>query len=172
MKVVLVAAVSVDGKMAKEAKDSLKWTGKEDKKWFSEISKRAGVVVMGRKTYELIGGQLKGRLMVVMSRKKTKNKDFSDQLWFRNKGAGKIVEDLRKRGYEEVIIGGGSEINRLFLEKGLVDEVWLSVVPILWGKGLDLVSKGDLLGVRLGLIKTEKLGEGGVVLKYRVLKSD
>ncbi len=182
MKIILVCAISVDGKTARSANDSLFWTGKEEKKWFAGLTRRVGVLVIGRKTYEQMREIYKrldnakkltaGRLLKVITRSPEKYKSVSGKVEFENGDLKKVISRLESEGFSEIVVGGGPEINRLFLESRLVDEVWLSVVPILWGKGLDLVSKGDLLGVRLGLIKTEKLGEGGVVLKYRVLKSD
>ena len=59
MKVFIIAAISADGFIAKDPKEpSTSWTSLVDKKHFSEITKRAGTVVMGAKTYETIGKAL------------------------------------------------------------------------------------------------------------------
>jgi len=182
MRVILVCAISVDGKVAKSVDDGLFWTGREEKKWFAELTRRVGVLVIGRKTYEQmrkvyerLGNAKKltaGRLLKVITRSPEKYKSVSGKVEFVGGDLKKMVSKLEDKGFSEVVVGGGPEISRLFLENCLVDEVWLSVVPILWGKGLDLVSKGGLLGVQLGLTKAERLGDDGMVLKYQVLKQD
>jgi len=48
MKVFIIAAISTDGFIAKDPNEpSTAWTSLADKKHFGEITKRAGVIVMG-----------------------------------------------------------------------------------------------------------------------------
>lgn len=69
MKIILIAAISADGKIAERPdQTSLDWTSKEDTKFFVEKTKEAGVVVMGARTYATIGKPLKGRRLIVLSR--------------------------------------------------------------------------------------------------------
>ena len=57
-------------------------------------------------------------------------------------------------------------MHSLFFEAGLVDEVWLTVEPVLFGGGTPLLARrADL---RLELQTTEKLGAQALLLKYRV----
>jgi dihydrofolate reductase len=52
---------------------------------------------------------------------------------------------------KDVSLGGGASTARQFLTRGLVDEMWLSVVPVLLGRGERLFDEGldDLHGLRL-----------------------
>lgn len=69
MKIILIAAISVDGKIAEHPDQiSLDWTSKEDTKFFVEKTKEAGVVVMGARTFATIGKPLKGRRVIVLTR--------------------------------------------------------------------------------------------------------
>ena len=63
----ITAALSADGYIAKDSAHAAFWTGKEDKKRFIDITKRAGVVVMGLNTYKTLGKPLKGRVNIVYS---------------------------------------------------------------------------------------------------------
>jgi riboflavin biosynthesis pyrimidine reductase len=57
----------------------------------------------------------------------------------------------------------------LFFAAGLVDEIWLTVEPILFGGGTPLlVARVD---VRLELLASEKLNAAGtLLLRYRVAR--
>ena len=71
-------------------------------------------------------------------------------------------------GYQAVILGGGAFVNGMFLEKKLVDEIYVTVEPKIFGDGLGLF-KGDF-DVNLKLKEIEKINDDSVVLKYEVLK--
>ena len=70
---------------------------------------------------------------------------------------------------EEVILAGGTTINSLFLKENLVDELIITVEPLLFGKGLTLFKNLDL-NIRLELIETKQLEDGVLNLKYKIIK--
>ncbi|MCL5782229.1 MAG: dihydrofolate reductase, partial [Patescibacteria group bacterium] len=59
MKCFIIAALSADGYIARDEHHPAFWTSKEDKKRFVELTKRAGVVIMGSTTYTTIARPLK-----------------------------------------------------------------------------------------------------------------
>lgn len=161
-----MAAISLDGKIAKSPEDKLGWTGRDDKRWFAKVSSDAGAIIMGRRAYEVIGRPLAGRLIKVMSRQAENFLSIPGQVEFTSHSPKEILGELGSRGFERVIIGGGREIYSLFVEENLVDEVWLSVIPIILGRGITWV---ELKKERqLDLVGMEGRGEGGIVAKYRV----
>ncbi|MBF0204054.1 MAG: dihydrofolate reductase, partial [Desulfamplus sp.] len=68
MKVILVMAMTLDGKIARHSMEPVDWTGKADKKKFVEITKKAGAVIMGSTTFDTIGKRLPNRKNIVMTR--------------------------------------------------------------------------------------------------------
>lgn len=82
-----------------------------------------------------------------------------------------ILAGFRKKGIEDVLLEGGGEFNASFLEQGLVDQIFLTVVPILvggaesptWceGKGF---AKGKF--PRFQLVECRNVG-GELYLHYR-----
>jgi dihydrofolate reductase len=68
-------------------------------------------------------------------------------------------------GSRDVSLAGGASVARQFLAAGLIDEMWLNVVPILLGRGERLFDDGldDLRG--LALVKTVP-GAGVVHLNF------
>lgn len=133
-------ATTLDGKIAKDSNHPADWTGKADKKYFIKMTKKAGVVIMGSKTYDTIGKPLPGRLNVIMTRDKTRQSDC-DNLIFTDQTPGEIVQSLEQKGYDHAILAGGATINSLFADANLIDHIHLVLIPKLFGTGVDLFSR-------------------------------
>lgn len=162
MKVFIIAAITADGFIAKNPTHTpLDWTSKEDKQFFSERTKKAGAVIMGENTFKTIGQPLKDRLTIVYSKEtwpgvETTQKEPKD-----------LLKELEERGYKETAICGGSTIYTMFMESGLVDELYLTVEPIVFGQGMRLFNKE--IDKKLQLLSLQKISEQTVVLEYRVI---
>ncbi len=68
MDVILLMAMTLDGKISRDTQQLVDWTGKADKQYFVRVTRQAGVVIMGSKTFDTIGKPLPGRMNIVMSR--------------------------------------------------------------------------------------------------------
>ena len=167
MHVSLMVAITVDGKIARASDHYPDWTGSADKQLYVEITKKAGVMIMGSTTFDIIGRVLPGRKTVVMTRNPERRSDRSD-LVFTQATPERIIEDLASQGYEEAVVVGGAKINQLFAEKGLIDELILTVSPYAFGSGLSIFS--DTVDLKLELKKFFKIDENTLCLRYRVLR--
>lgn len=167
MHVILMVAISVDGKIAKAADHYPDWTGKADKKLYVEITKKAGVMIMGSTTFDIIGRVLPGRQTVVMTRNPNRRSN-RDDLVFTAQPPEQILADLASRGYKEAVVAGGAKINQLFAERGLVDELIVTISPYAFGKGISIFS--DAVDLRLSLKKVWQLDENTVCVRYGVVR--
>ncbi|MFC1787713.1 dihydrofolate reductase family protein [Patescibacteria group bacterium] len=166
MHITLIAAMSVDGKIAQSADQlSLDWTSKEDFQFFVEKTKELGTVIMGRKTWETIGRPLKDRRTIVMTRHKITETDL-EGVEFTNEALQELIERLKAEEVETVALCGGASIYSLFLRQGLVDEMYLTVEPIMFGSGVPLAEGFDQID--LELIDSTLLGQQAVLLHYKV----
>ena len=163
MNVFLIAAFTADGFIAKHSHHLADWTSKEDKKFFHEMTKKAGVVVMGQNTYETIGKPLPGRLTIVYS----KDKQY-EGVQVTQKPPAELLKELEAKDYSQVAICGGATIYTMFMQAGVVDKLYLSVEPVLFGQGMALFNKE--LNAKLQLISSEKLGDNTILLEYAVIK--
>lgn len=161
----LIAAISANGKIAERVgQTSLDWTSKEDTKFFVQKTKELGVVVMGRKTFETIGRPLKERLIIVMTSEPEKYEPQPGILEYTKKSPRELLDDLTSRGFSKVALAGGASVYSEFLKAGLVDELFLTVEPVLFGGGVPLAE--NFGRVNLELVETMKLGEQAVLLHY------
>lgn len=175
MKVTLVMVSSVDGKITQHnAPDIYHWTSIEDQKHFFALIAKHNIIVMGRSTFEAARPVMRltpGKLRLVMTRSPEKfaSETVPGQLEFTNKHPQEIVADLEKKGYTEMLLAGGASVNTLFLKENLVDELWLTIEPKIFGVGSPLVGV-EALDVNLSLETIEKLNkQGTLLLKYRIL---
>jgi dihydrofolate reductase len=168
MRVLILAAITVDGKIARGDAEFTGWSSREDKRLFARTSREAGAVVMGRRTFETLPAPLPGRLNIVMSHDKPAV--AVDGVEYTAESPEQVIASLTLRGYESVVIGGGASVYRAFLQAQLVDELWLTVEPLTFGSGISLLGDAPL-DLRLSLLSVERLGEASIHLRYSVEKT-
>lgn len=167
MKVSLVAAMSVNGKIAEHGdQSSLDWTSKEDLRFFVEKTKEAGVVIMGRKTFATIGKPLKDRKLVVLTSRPNEQESMIDVEYTADEPA-MILGRLEREGYTQVVIAGGASVYSQFLSAGLVTDLFLTIEPVLFGGGVLLAEGFDR--VSLKFVEMKMLNEQTIVIHYQTL---
>nr|AIA15695.1 RibD C-terminal domain protein [uncultured bacterium] len=166
MKIILMAAVTLDGKIARNEAHFVDWSSREDKKLFYATSKRARVLILGNNTFKTFPSPLPGRLHVVLTSTTDDKQDTPGLIEYTNATPEQIVADIEARGYTEAVLTGGAQVNALFLRSNLIDEIWLTVEPLIFGLGIDLF-RGAQFDLRARLIHVEKLNDTGTVhLRY------
>lgn len=172
MKVILMAAVTIDGKIARSETHFVDWSSREDKKMYFSTSKRAGVVILGHNTYKTLPAPLPGRLHIVLTTDPDSQESKPGVVEFTNQSPQDIVEGLAARGYQEAVLTGGAQINSLFLQHNVVDEIWLTIEPLIFGTGLDLF-RGVPFDRRVRLLEMRQINDGGsVLLRYGLLSAE
>ncbi len=169
MKVILYMAITINGYVAK-TDDNTDWVSATDWDNFRYLIKHAGIIVMGRRTYEQSGDDFpyKGVINIIMTHNKKLLKESKDVI-FTNKSPKEIIQFAKKKRFKELLVIGRGQTNGLFLKEKLLDEIILSVHPIVFGKGIKLF--GDTyVEFQLKLLTIEKLKEDLVQLRYKVIK--
>ncbi len=167
MKAILIMAQTMDGIISRSSNEFIDWTGSADKKKFMQITKEAGVIIMGSKTYDTIGKPLPGRKNIVLTRNKSRKSDY-ENLIYTAKEPQTLLTNLASEGYSKVALIGGSQINSLFAESNLIDEIIITIAPKIFGVGLSLFNV--TLDLNLKLLSTEILEENFAMLHYSVIK--
>ncbi len=143
MKLSVFCGVSVDGFLARlnHALDFLH-TGEQGPHGFEEFYSSVDVVVLGRKTFEVVltfGKWFYGKKPVVVL--SSHPLDFSsvrggvvEQM---SGEPADIADQLEVRGFKHAYVDGGITIQR-FLGAGLIDRLVITRVPVLIGAGIPL----------------------------------
>lgn len=165
-------AMTLDGVIAKSKNQNADWTTKADKKIFVAETKKHGVIIMGDTTFNAMGQKaLPGRLNLILSLEPEKYARFQKpgELEFLKAQPSEVVSYLESQGYQSAILGGGARTNSFFLKANLVDEIYITVEPKIFGIGMNF-TEGEDLDINLELISTQPIGDQAVQLKYKVIK--
>lgn len=164
MRVFLIAAVTADGFIGRDSTHLADWTSQEDKRLFIQLTKDAGVIVMGANTYATIGRPLPNRRNLVYSRELIDTPGVEVV----TEPPDALLARLEREGHDTVAICGGQTIYDAFLQAGVVNEIYLTIEPLLFGTGISLMR--TTFSAQLKLQEVKKLNDHTVMVHYEVVK--
>jgi len=142
---------------------------------FTEFFKRFDTVLIGRKTYELTYAQgqdssqgetgFMGMKTYVFSRTLKESPNPGVEIISGN--AGEFVRGLKGGSGKDIWLMGGGILAASLLNEGLIDEIGLTIQPILLGSGIPLFPDIDRQ-VDLELLECRRYENGLVSVTYRV----
>ncbi len=163
MKVFIIAAVTADGFIGRDSGHTADWTGSEDKKVFVRLTKEAGTMIMGSRTFDTIGRALPGRRNIIYTSRSEAYADV-EGVETTNESPTELITRLEEEGVQSVAICGGTSIYDMFMRSGLVTELYLTVTPVVFGTGVRLFTSS--LSSQLELLENTTLGDDAVLLHY------
>ena len=171
----IMMAMSLDGFVAR-TDHTLDWLDKQPTKdedhGFFEFQESVDMIIMGSgsfRTLQGFGGWAYSVPGVVLSRSMTNDdipEDIRDKVEVSDLGPKDLMASLGERGVNRVYVDGGAIIQS-FLKAGLVQDMKITMVPILLGSGIRIFGEtgGD---VDLELISATPFPSGLVDLVYKV----
>jgi dihydrofolate reductase len=177
MEITLIAAQSLDGFITRHAEPGTAFTSSEDQRHFAAALQRHDASIMGGETYRVSRDFIRDRLTLARRRvvlTRTPEQFAGDavpgRLEFTAEPVEALVARLRSLGHRSCALLGGAQIHQLFLARGLVDGLELTLEPRLFGRGTPLVH--GLADVQLQLIDCRPLEASSTLLaRYRVLRA-
>ena len=118
----IIVAISKNQVIGKN--NQLIWNLPKDMKYFMDTTMNT-TVIMGRKNYESIPKKyrpLKNRNNIII----TRNKSYKAEGCLVVNSVEESLESLRNVENKEVFVIGGGEIYKKFLEKGLIDRMYIT----------------------------------------------
>lgn len=160
-------ATTIDGFIANKDGNS-DWVSPVDTDNFMSQIHNKGCIIVGSTTFHQYLDELypvDGVINIVLSSKEEKSDD-EKKLYFLSRTPHEVVEFLESRGQHEALLIGGGITNAIFLEAGLIDEVILTVHPMILGNGIKLFN-GKEIQKNFVLTDVKKLPENLVQLYYK-----
>lgn len=174
MKKVLVFVSTLDGKVTHWGVPHVgKWASKEDQLYFKKIWDEASLTVMGSGTYD--AEPIKPtptHHLVIMTRNPARYQpqEVIGQLEFTSQSPEQIVAHYEKEGLKQMLIVGGARLATSFLKAQLIDELWLTIEPKIFGVGDNFVIH-EPMDIDLRLISVDKVNDRGTLItKYAVIR--
>lgn len=176
-KVKLFIAMSLDGYIGDE-NGKVDWlNGQSDEEMpdvYSKFIQDVDTVILGYNTYEQIVNELSPDMWVyenlqsyVITHRKIKNKE---NITFCDLSPVELVHQLKQRDGKDIWICGGSQIIHQLMKENVIDEYYISVIPVLLGSGIPLFHSG-FDTIHLQLIGTKSYN-GITDLIYRQRSGD
>lgn len=167
MRVVLAAVMTLDGKIARHLHEPSDWASEDDQREFRAEFAKHPVVLYGRNTYEAYKDRrTEGKLHVILTRKPDEFESLPGDLEFTSDSPERIVQGLKQRGYESVLVAGGSAVYALFLNAGLVDDLYITIEGRMFGGGVSFVESLDH-EIEVRLVSSRQIGPNTVLLHYK-----
>lgn len=168
MKVILYMAMSANGMIAK-SDDETSWISKEEWDSYSAIVRKAGCLVVGHRTYQILTKQpefaeFKDVRIIAVSKNDFETIATNHLVAHSPQEALGLLKE-----YKEIVVAGGGILNSSFMKENLIDEIYLDIEPIIFGKGIKLFAENDF-EVKLKLLETKKLSDNEIQLHYQVIK--
>ncbi len=175
MYITAVVAISLNGFITNgDDPDVTTWTSAEDKAFFRSQKADSDVIIMGKNTFIAMQRVIKlepNRLIIILTKNPEEftSQAVDGQLEFGSSSPDEVVADLNKRGFKNVMIAGGSYVYSSFLDARLVDDLLVTVEPVIFPSGTPLFTNlSDK--IELKLKSTEKLNNRGtMLLRYVIL---
>lgn len=161
-KSVLFIAMSLDGYIA-DSRGGVDWLkgqdcAQENLDVYSEFVKDIDTILMGWNTYHQVTTELSPTewtysdfTTYVITHKE---KHSTEQIRFINENPISLLEKIKSENGKNVWICGGANLVQQLIRNDMIDEYYISVIPILLGSGIRLFENGEK-EIKLKLLKTQ-----------------
>ena len=169
-KVILYIAMSLDGYIATRDDDLsfLSMVEQEGEDYgYADFVKTVDTVIVGRKTYDKVrsmGYEFPYRDKDAYIITRTARPSVGSVKFYTG-SLKELVTRLKSVAGKHIFVDGGAEIVNELLKEDLIDEFYISVIPVLLGDGISLF-KGGQPEIGLKLISSKSFDKGLVQLHY------
>jgi len=174
MKTILIFVSTLDGKITKWSEPNISsWSSHQDHDYYKKILNESRLIVMGSNTFnaDTFKHSSDHQLIIMTGHPdKYKSLEITGQIEFTNESPVELIARFKNKGRKQMLVIGGSHVATSFLKEQLIDELWLTLEPKIFGTGGNFVTDVKL-DINLSLIHCEKVNEQGTLItKYAVLK--
>jgi dihydrofolate reductase len=167
---ILYIATSLDGYIAR-LDGSIDWLPSPeedgDDNSYTKFYNSIDALVMGAKTYQQVltfgDWPYPDKVSYILTSQDFRT-DRTD-ICFVKGGVEEVVENVHKNGYQRVWLVGGGKIASTFINRDLVDEYIITVIPTILGEGISLFQSVPEL--KLDLISAQIYSSSLVELHYQ-----
>ena len=173
-KLILYIAMSLDGFIAKPDND-LSWLNIVEKEGedygYSNFCNTVDTIIIGRKTYDKVvsmgfDNPHPDKTTYIISKTA---KPSNGNLIYYSDDIKRLVTKFKSKSGKNIYCDGGAEIANLLLKENLLDEIIISVIPIILGNGIRLFKTNNTEN-KLNLVQSKSFKKGLVQLHYEIIK--
>jgi dihydrofolate reductase len=174
MKTILIFVATIDGKVTKWGEPNVRlWSSHQDQEYYKKVRSQSQLIVMGSKTFnaDKFNPSSSHQIIIMTSQpEKYKSLEVPGQIEFTKETPVELISRFINKGHQQMLVVGGPHVATSFLQEQLIDELWLTIEPKIFGMG-DNFATGTKLDINLRLIQCEKVNDQGTLItKYAVLR--
>jgi dihydrofolate reductase len=174
MKTILIFVSTLDGKVTKWGSPHVKlWSSHQDQDYYKKVWNESRLIIMGSNTFNAESFKPSANhQLIIMTRHpdKYKSLEVRGEIEFTNESPVELTARFKSKGHKQMLVVGGPHVATSFLKEQLIDELWLTFEPRIFGIGGNFATDENL-DINLRLIHCEKVNEQGTLItKYAVLK--
>jgi dihydrofolate reductase len=174
MKTILIFVSSLDGKVTKWGEPNVRlWSSHQDQDYYKKVWNESRLIVMGSATFnaDTFNPSPKHQMIVMTGHPdRYKTAEIPGQIEFTNETPVELSTRFTNKGHQQMLVVGGPHVATSFLQEQLIDELWLTIEPKIFGMGENFATDAKL-DIDTRLIQIEKVNDQGTLItKYAVLK--
>jgi len=179
-KVILNIAVSLDGYVA-SSNDTIKWLESYDnlsEYGFNDFISSVGAIIMGNRSYDIgiENGWFQDEpygpspIFVVSSKKRSEDRTVGNFIFVKD-GIEKACELASlAAGDKNIYLFGGPNVVQQFINKNLLDEIHLSIAPVILGAGISLFANLEERNIELERTDVKSYSDGLTSIHFKVIR--
>jgi dihydrofolate reductase len=139
-KIILFIATSLDGYIARENGD-IDWLFSDQDYGYHKFYDSIDTVLLGGKTFRQVmgfGGDFPYATKNCYVFTHDVSNESNDEVTFIHHNVADFVSDLKNENGKDIWLIGGSQINTILLNEGLIDEMRIFMHPVILGSGIPL----------------------------------
>lgn len=176
MHVISVVVSSIDGYITKHDDGGTDhWASAEDQTHFHATMAACDVSIMGGQTYRSSRPSILRSLPTTARRRVVWTRDTDrfagdavvGKLEFTNEPLQSVIDRLRADKHQRCCILGGGELYGALLAEDLIDELVVTIEPLVFGCGVRHTGNGHVIDGRFALESMDRLNDNTVLLAYK-----
>ncbi len=177
MRISFIAVQSINGFITRRDKPGAGFASRDDSNWFAGFLKRMDVVLMGRRTYEASRAFIRGRAAEGPPRwvfthdpDRFHEDRIPGNLEFLRLDKVSFLEAVADKGFTRIALCGGPGLSSWFFDHALVDDLYLTIEPLLFTSGTPLLRPAREIACTLQSVRS--LSPKTLLLHYRIASTE
>lgn len=158
-------ATSIDGRIAKSGNSGVDWTSREDWNFFQKSLNNSDAVIVGHNTFKASNSRLRLRNTIVITSKVSKQKTAGKVVFINPKNID-VKKFVEKQDFKKIAVIGGSHIYDFCLQNKILDELFVTIEPYVFTKGVPMFSGKAFKKFRFSLKSVKHFNKKGTILLH------
>lgn len=165
--------MSLDGFLATKD-DDISWLSIVEREGedygYNEFNSTVDAYIVGSKTYDTVIGLTGGTFPAAKQHEcyvvTRKDRENENGVTFYTKGVENLIQELKSKPGKNIYCDGGAMVTKMLMDKNLIDDYVISLIPIILGDGKRLF-RGETPRIELEAVSCKQYESGLTQVHYK-----